>query len=293
MSREFKNSGVPWIGEISKEWRLARIRNLFRIVGGNGFKDKYQGVESGDYPFYKTSDINGLDDYVNQSKNYVNQDIVEIEGYNVIPCNSIIVSKIGAAMLKNHRKISSCECCIDNNLQALLLTGGDDVKYLYYLLKIIDFAWFDNNSTIPSVNNSQLKDFPIPLPPLPEQQKIASFLDKKCSEIDEMVVLQEKIIEELKAYKQSVITEAVTKGIRNEELGMRNYKDSGIEWIGEIPESWEVKRLKYIATRHNQKVSDEILPYIGLENIESFSERFIETDNEYDITQAQICHVEM
>ena len=68
-------------------------------------------------------------------------------------------------------------------------------------------------------------------------------------------------------------------------------KDSGIEWIGEIPEHWEVKKLKGIAKRYNQKVVDEILPYIGLENIESFSGRFIETNNEYDITQTQVCNV--
>ena len=80
-------------------------------------------------------------------------------------------------------------------------------------------------------------------PKYTEQQKIASFLDKKCAEIEEMITLQEKIIEELKAYKQSVITEAVTKGL-NPNAPM---KDSGIEWIGEIPEHWEVKRLKFLA----------------------------------------------
>ena len=281
MSREMKHSGIPWIGEIPKEWNLNRIKNLFRIVGGNGFKDVYQGVESGDYPFYKTSDINGLEDYVNQSKNYVNQDIVEIEGYNVIPCNSIIVSKIGAAMLKNHRKISSCECCIDNNLQALLLTGGDDVKYLYYLLKIIDFAWFDNNSTIPSVNNSQLKDFPIPLPPLPEQQKIASFLDKKCSEIDEMVVLQEKIIEELKAYKQSVITEAVTKGL-NPDVPM---KDSEIMFVDKIPSHWkETKTLRLLSMpitdgpHETPEGLDDGIPFISADAV---SDGYINFNNKW------------
>ena len=74
------------------------------------------------------------------------------------------------------------------------------------------------------------------VPPIAEQKKIAEYLDKKCGEVDEMIALQEQIIEELKAYKQSVITEAVTKGL-NSNVPM---KDSGIEWIGEIPEHWEV-----------------------------------------------------
>ena len=81
------------------------------------------------------------------------------------------------------------------------------------------------------------------VPPLAEQKKIADFLDGKCAEIDELVQTEEKMIEELKAYKQSVITEAVTKGL-NPSAPM---KDSGIEWIGKIPASWEVGRMKYVA----------------------------------------------
>ena len=80
------------------------------------------------------------------------------------------------------------------------------------------------------------------VPSLPEQQKIADYLDKVCGEVDDLVTLQEKMIEELKAYKQSVITETVTKGL-NPNAPMRN---SGIDWIGEIPEHWECKKLKYI-----------------------------------------------
>ena len=79
------------------------------------------------------------------------------------------------------------------------------------------------------------------LPSFLEQQKIADYLDKVCGEVDELVVLQEKMIEELKAYKQSVITEAVTKGL-NPNAPMH---DSGIDWIGEIPEHWGVSRLKF------------------------------------------------
>ena len=87
-----------------------------------------------------------------------------------------------------------------------------------------------------------MKRISIVVPPIHEQQSIADFLDKKCGEIDEMVSLQEKIVEELKAYKQSVITEAVCKGL-NPDVPM---KDSGIEWIGQIPEGWRIVRIKNI-----------------------------------------------
>ena len=85
------------------------------------------------------------------------------------------------------------------------------------------------------------------IPSLSEQQKIADYLDKVCGEVDEMVALQETMIEELKAYKQSVITEAVTKGLKS-NVPM---KDSGIDWIGEVPEHWEIRRLKYIGISEN------------------------------------------
>ena len=87
---------------------------------------------------------------------------------------------------------------------------------------------------------AEMKRISIVVPPIAEQQSIADFLDKKCGEIDEMVSLQEKIVEELKAYKQSVITEAVCKGL-NPDVPM---KDSGIEWVGKIPSHWEVSRIK-------------------------------------------------
>ena len=93
--------------------------------------------------------------------------------------------------------------------------------------------------------NIQYKDFAnmyLPFPPVPEQQAIADFLDKKCAEIDDLISLQEKIIEELTAYKQSIITEAVTKGL-NPVVPM---KDSGIEWIGQIPEHWKTAPFKSI-----------------------------------------------
>jgi len=86
-------------------------------------------------------------------------------------------------------------------------------------------------------------------PPLSEQQRIADFLDQKCGEVDEMVSLQEKIIEELKAYKQAIITEAVFNGLHPEN----EKKDSGVEWIGKIPTGWKTIRIKYLLTERKER----------------------------------------
>ena len=100
-----------------------------------------------------------------------------------------------------------------------------------------------------ALNIKDVLEIPLPLISESTRIKIASFLDKKCSEIDEMIAMQEKIVEELKAYKQSVITEAVTKGL-NPDVPM---KDSGIEWIGEIPEHWKVDLLSLLFEEHKHK----------------------------------------
>lgn len=104
----------------------------------------------------------------------------------------------------------------------------------------------------------------MPLPPLPEQQKIADYLDKVCGEIDGLVALQEAMIDELKAYKQSVITEAVTRGL-NPNVPL---KPSGIDWIGDIPEHWDVVRIKYLLSERKERSVE------GLEEPLSMSQKY-------------------
>ena len=119
-------------------------------------------------------------------------------------------------------------------------------KYVAYLLKYGEnyFKEKVNGTTIPHMNMVYINDIPLLCPPFSVQQHIADYLDSKCGEIDSLIALQEQMIESLKAYKQSVITEAVTKGLNpNAKL-----VPSGIDWIGEIPEGWEVCRIKDLAT---------------------------------------------
>ena len=124
------------------------------------------------------------------------------------------------------------------------------------------------------------------IPPFSEQKSIADFLDRKCAEVDEIIALHETIIEELKAYKQSVITEAVTKGL-DPDVEM---KDSGVEWIGEIPKQWVISRLKDVANRRVEKSEDLNLKYIGLEHLIGFSEEMVVTENVYDTDDTNVCY---
>lgn len=277
MSREMKNSSIPWIGDIPKDWDIDTIGNLYTL--------RNEKVSDKDYPPLSVSKMGVVPQLETAAKtdDGDNRKLVKVGDFAI---NS-----------RSDRRGSCGISAYDGSVSLIntVITPREQMNPRFYnwlfhselfadeFYKwghgIVDDLW--------TTRWQEMKRISIVAPSLEEQQKIASFLDRKCAEIDEMIALQEKIVEELKAYKQSVITEAVTKGL-NPDVPM---KDSGIEWIGEIPEHWDVRRLKYVAERHCQKVTDEVLPYIGLENIESFSENYIETDNEYDISQAQICSV--
>ena len=116
-------------------------------------------------------------------------------------------------------------------------------KYLYYCALCFPFDYYVTSTALPSMTQRDLGSQEITVPPRKEQQAIADFLDKECAQIDSITADLEKQIELLQQYKKSLITETVTKGL-DKSVPM---KDSGVEWIGEIPEHWRLKRLKYIA----------------------------------------------
>ena len=243
-----KNSGIEWVGDIPDDWNISRLKYLFCVIGGNGFSLELQGEEKGDFPFCKASDISSSGKEIKTAQNYVTKKIAVANNFNIVPSFSVLFAKIGEAMKKNNRAINLCECCIDNNCQALVPNKKVYYIFAYYLLKCIDMRWYDNAGTIPCVNNRKLLNSMVAIPPIEEQRKIAEFLDEKCGEIDALIADIKTQIESLEQYKRSVICEAVTKGL-NPSAEM---KDSGIEWVGKMPLHWECVKGKYLL-RYLQK----------------------------------------
>lgn len=248
-----KDSKIEWVGEIPENWEVSKLKNLFSTEGGNGFNIELQGEENGDYPFCKASDISVAQKDLKKAQNYVTKQIAILNRYNIIPQGSIIFAKIGEAMKKNNRAICQCDCCIDNNCQALIPSSKIYTIFAYYILRCINMQWFDNAGTIPCISVRKMMNCTIPLPSFSEQKEIAEYLDEKCGEIDALLADIKDEIETLEQYKRSVITESVTKGL-NPSAPMKN---SGIEWVGEIPEHWEVKRIAAFYRLRNNKVSDK------------------------------------
>ncbi|MCI6046301.1 MAG: restriction endonuclease subunit S [Alistipes sp.] len=221
MSREMVNSGIPWIGEIPRKWRLSRYK--FFATSRMGETILSEDTKECGIPVYSATQDGKIFGYVETSKVLLHKgDFVIPARGNSIGCISVVKEEVATCT-----QTTICSYNIRNI----------NSSFLYYCGWGLKDEWFKfDGSAIPQITVSQVNNNLLPLPSIEEQQKIASFLDRKCCEIDEMIALQEKIVEELKAYKQSVITEAVTKGL-NPDVPMR---DSGIEWIGEIPEHWRV-----------------------------------------------------
>jgi type I restriction enzyme S subunit len=275
MARKMQDSGIEWIGEIPEGWEIHRIKTHFSIISGSGFKPELQGQSTGDFPVCKASDISSSGHYLHTSANYISSDIVKSQHFSIIPKGSILFAKIGEAMRKNNRSLCSLDCCVDNNCQGLVPKNISS-EFSYYLFTCIDMTWFDNAGTIPCINNQKLYDCRIPFPSYDEQLLIANHLNIQCDKINEMLFHIRASIEEYKKLKQAVITQAVTKGIRGE----REIKDSGVEWIGEIPAEWSITKIKSGVT----KIGSGKTPSGGAETYTDSGVIFLRSQNVYDCT---------
>jgi type I restriction enzyme S subunit len=234
MKREMKHSGVAWIGEIPKHWEVVRNKNAFSnsktIVGESWNNTQLLSLTT---KGIKAIDIGSTSGKVPDS----------YETYQVVGKDNLVMCLFDLDCSAVFSGLSQIEGMISPAYKVLTVQNGflpafyD--KWFNYIFDGRKFMFLSKNIRY-SLTYDEFASLQIVKPPIEEQQKIAKFLDRKCGEIDEMISLQEKVIEELKAYKQSVITEAVTKGL-NPNVAMR---DSEIEWIGEIPEHWEQGRLK-------------------------------------------------
>lgn len=217
--REMKDSGVEWIGEIPQEWKMCRLKNYAYIMNGADYKDIQD--DNGNYP------VIGSGGEFDRATKYL------YDG------ESVLLGRKGT--IDKPRYINGTFWTVDTMYYTKIKDIGI-AKYLYYLCTQIQFDYYQYGSAVPSMTQRDLNSVCFPLPKIVEQENIVHYLDSKCSKIDEIIGKQQAIIEKLKEYKLSIITEAVTSGI-NPDVEM---KDSGSVWFGSIPINWQMKRLKYV-----------------------------------------------
>lgn len=229
--REMKYSGIKWIGDIPEHWEISRVKYLFKIGRGRIISE-IELEENGRYPVYssQTKD-DGCMGYINTYDFDISQLTWTTDGVYA-----------GTVFIR-HGKHNCTNVC--GTLQPI--NDFNNLQYIKYLLEMICVYHRRKDINGGKIMNNEMAKIKIVLPPLTEQQKIADFLDKKCKKIDLLVQDIQCQIETLEEYKKSVITETVTKGL-NPNVKM---KDSGIEWIGEIPEEWRITRLRYLGMCQN------------------------------------------
>ena len=239
-----KNSNIQWIGEIPDDWEVVKVKSVCSVIGSgttptSGTLDYYDGgtinwIQSGD--LYKKSTILEVNTLITDKALMVNK---ALKVYN----NPFIVIAMYGASVGNVA-ISNIDACTNQACCVLKNNDKSFLPYLYYCMLCCkdDFLLRAEGGTQPNISQEKIKKQSIPLPPLATQTSIATYLDAKCSEIDGLIADINKQIETLNELKKSTITEAVTKGLnKNAKL-----KDSGIQWIGMIPEGWSKCRLKYL-----------------------------------------------
>ena len=238
--REMKDSGIDWIGEIPKDWVIIKLKYISQFINGYSFDSKDLKVD-GIYPVIRIGDIKNNTIDTKSSLRIANN--MNLNEYR-IQKNDILIAMSGATVGKS-ALIAEDEQAYINQRVGIIRSIYN--KYISYSIKTNDFMEyiFANNLSSAQQNISQtlIGDFNIAVPNNDyEYESIVKVLDTKCSEIDSLVEDINSEIKTLEECKKAVITEAVTKGL-NPDAEMKN---SGIEWIGEIPKDWEVIKGKYV-----------------------------------------------
>lgn len=241
--REMKDSGVDWMGEIPISWSVIQNKYILSGLYSGGTPStsdaSFYDVEG--TPFVTIADMSKKD-YVTHTKTGLTQIGIEDKRLIVFEKGTVLYSIYATVGEVSELSIPAC---IN---QAILALIPEETKYnkdfyKYNLAAMKSFVLGESNgNTQFNLNAGKVKQFSFVLPSLDEQKRLADYLDSKCSQIDSIIEKQEAIIEKLKEYKLSVITEAVTKGLDpNVEM-----KDSGSVWFGSIPVNWEMKKLKFV-----------------------------------------------
>lgn len=244
----YKNSGIEWIGQIPEGWSVVPLKYYLSLkgrIGWNGLKSEEFQEKS--YAYLVTGqDFNS--DVVNWEKCYqISKERYDEDPFIQLENGDLLVTKDGT--IGKVAKVANLDkpACLNSGIFVVKQTKGVfEQNYLYWFFvsnQLKEFVGFNSTgSTIAHLYQNVFENMPLAVPSLTEQKAIASYLDYKVGQIDASISAINTQIDDLKSYRQSIISEAVTKGL-NPDMPM---KDSGIEWIGRVPEEWEILKEKYI-----------------------------------------------
>jgi type I restriction enzyme S subunit len=270
---KYKETEVKGIPAIPKEWVINKIKFVSKtIAGGTPDTKNIQFWENGTIPWLPSGKVHDCNIYEEDADTFITELGLKGSAAKLIPTNSILIALTGATCAN----IAHLHFSATANQSVVAMPGSKKIenRYLFYcLLGIREQILINKTGGAQSgINDGDIKNTQIPYPSLPEQLAIVRFLDYKTSQIDSFVANRQKQIDLLKEQKSGIINKAVTKGINSNA----KLKDSGIEWIEQIPENWSVWKLKFLT----KKISKGTTPSTeGREILETGEIRFLKAEN--------------
>ncbi len=270
--QEYKNSSGEWIGHIPAHWSVSPLKRGFMIEGGSTpSPDEINW--GGDIAWVTPADLSGLTSlFINTSKRTITATGLASCGTSLLPAGSLILSTrapIGSLA------ISLIRVCTNQGCKGLVPNESAFSTYFAYVLLTakVELNIRGKGTTFLEISGDELGRFDVPMPPLSEQTQIARFLDHETARIDALIEEQQRLIELLKEKRRAVISHTVTKGL-DPTMQM---KDSGVEWLGEVPAHWLVGPLRWYATiqggiakgKDYEGRETVSLPYLRVANVQN------------------------
>ncbi|EDM42832.1 type I restriction-modification system, S subunit [unidentified eubacterium SCB49] len=239
----YKDSGIEWIGEIPEHWSSVSLKWISKIYsGGTPSKNKPEYWSDGTIPWLNSGTVNQGD--ITEPSEYITEEALANSSAKWIPEKAILIALAGQGKTKGMVAQTQFEATCNQSLGIIVPSYPELNRYLLFWLRknyqnIRNLGGGDKRD---GINLEMIGSIPTPLPTKKEQTAITNYLDKKTTEIDQLISEKEELVQLYQEEKTALINQAVTKGIKPDA----KLKNSGIEWLGEIPEDWNSLRLKYL-----------------------------------------------
>lgn len=241
----YDNRGRYWFGNVPEHWTAKRLKYVASFLsGGTPPRDRLE-YWSGDLPWVSPKDMKA--EFIDDSEERISETAVSDGGTRAVPAGAVLLV-VRSGILRHTIPVAVAlrRVAVNQDLKALLLCDEMRPQYLAALIRgLVEpllLEWRKSGTTVESIEHDQLANTVVPLPPLDEQDSITAFLGEELGQLDPLIAKKERQIELLQEKRAAVISQAVTRGL-DPSVPM---KPSGVEWLGEIPEHWEVRRLMHL-----------------------------------------------
>ncbi|MGZ3116090.1 restriction endonuclease subunit S [Streptomyces sp. H62] len=215
-----------WLGQIPLGWTAPTIGRIARFTMGTTFPHDYQGRSQGDYPFIKVGDFQLADEVGNlgTAENWISRDVARTLGARIVPAGSVLYARVGAALLLNRRRVTTCPSVIDDNVRAITFAGGVP-HYWRALLSLLDMGQLVNPGPVPSIGESQVAAVRVPTPPVAGQREIADRMEQHQRQLNQVTSAIQRQVNLIAERRQALITAAVTGQFDVSTASGRNVTD--------------------------------------------------------------------